>query len=83
MSVSLLAWFVIGAAVGASHAVALWRAAHRPSRQGWAFLWRLPLVVAMLIAAALSGTLIAAAIGWTTGLTVTAGALLIGRKRWT
>lgn len=83
MSITFLVWLAIGAAVGASHARALWRTAHCPSDAIWDFLRRLPLVAVTLIVATRAGRLTPAASGWAAGLLLTAVTLAVERKRWT
>ncbi|MCA9129883.1 MAG: hypothetical protein KDB22_22505 [Planctomycetales bacterium] len=64
-------WFVAGLAAGLMHATMLWRATRRQS------LWnpmlgfvRLGLVSALLVLSALSGEILASAVGWAIGLAV-------------
>ena len=82
MSIVFVLWVAIGVATGASHAMALWRTAHRPTRADWGFPWRLPLVAVTLVVAALVGRLIPAAIGWAAGLVMTGAILVGGLARW-
>ena len=82
MSITFVVWLAIGSATGASHAVALWRTARRPTRGDWGFLWRLPLVAATLVVAALVGGLVPAVIGWAAGLVMTSAIFLVSQRRW-
>lgn len=82
MSAIVLVWVVIGTAVGVSHAIALWRSAHRSNGTGWwGFAWRLPLVGITLVVTALVGRLVPAAVGWVSGLAVT-GVIFLVSQRW-
>jgi len=64
MTVMAAAWIVLGAAAGATHSAALWRAAGHVRAMPLATLWRWPVVVGVLVAAALAGRLLPAAGGW-------------------
>ncbi len=74
-------WTGIGLAAGASHAVALWRSADRGTYVAWTAVFRLPLVGAVLVAAALARALLPAVGGWIIGLIVTGGTLLVMRHQ--
>ena len=72
-------WGVAGFTAGASHAISLWRSAHRGTFVAWSAAVRLPLLGAVLLAAAVARTLLPAVGGWMAGLIVTGGALLVLR----
>jgi len=74
-------WAAIGFTAGAAHAVALWQSAHRRGLVAWSAAFRLPLLGAVLVAAAFARTLLPAVGGWTVGLIVTGGALLVLRHK--
>ena len=82
MSTRMILWMVIGIAAGVTHAVALWRSAHAYKTQGWSAVWRLPVVVAVLVSAALAHALIPAVIGWAAGLIVASVGHLARERRW-
>jgi len=82
MSTRMILWMVLGIAVGVTHAVALWRSAHAYRTQEWSAVWRLPVVAAVLVSAALGHTLIPAVIGWAVGLIVTSVGHLARDRRW-
>lgn len=77
-----LIWFVVGLLAGGVHATALWRSAHGLSI--WSpliGLLRLGIVAASLVAAAISGAVLANAAGWAVGFAALAlGLLLIPLK---
>jgi hypothetical protein len=74
-------WFCLGALSGVGHGIGLWRAANaRPSSRHWRAA-RLPLVAVVLIAAAVGGGLVAAAIGWASGFVVAAAVVAIRSAR--
>lgn len=83
MSLQSILWLTLGTAAGVTHAVALWRASHASTGQGLSAVWRLPVVAAVLVAAAVAHALVAAGMGWTTGLTLTGAWYLARRRRWT
>ncbi len=63
------AWGSAGLLAGLMHALLLWRGVHRPN--AWSPLMgmvRLGLVAAVLVASAVFGNIIAAAVGWGAGL---------------
>ncbi len=71
---SLLVWFAAGLAAGLLHAAMLWRAAGRLT--AWTPLLsmlRLAGVAAVLVAAAVSGAIIAAGAGWAVGIAALGG----------
>jgi hypothetical protein len=72
-------WAAIGVATGAAHAAALWRSAQRRGLVAWSAAFRLPLLGAVLVAAAFARALLPAVGGWMVGLIVTGGALLVLR----
>ena len=82
MNIWMVLWSVIGIAVGVIHAVSLWRCAHAYKIQGWSAVWRLPLVAAVLVSAALAHTLIPAVIGWAAGFIVASMGHLAKERRW-
>jgi hypothetical protein len=72
-------WLAVGLAAGILHASMLWHAAHRLSV--WSSLWgmlRLFAVAAVLVTAAVWGSILAAAAGWAVGL-VSIGTWLVIR----
>jgi hypothetical protein len=77
-----LVWTVIGMAVGAVHAAALWRRAQRGAHAGWGAVWRLPLIGFVLVIAALAGRLLPTALGWSAGLALAGIVFLVGQRRW-
>ena len=76
MSGFVTLWAAIGVSAGATHAAALWRSAHRRGLVAWSDAFRLPLLGAVLVAAAFARALLPAVGGWMVGLIVTGGALL-------
>lgn len=74
-------WTAVGLTAGAAHAVALWRSAHRGTYVAWSAAFRMPLLGAVLVAAALSRALLPAVGGWIVGLILTGGALLVLRHQ--
>ena len=81
MTAMFVLWLLIGVATGVLHAFALWGAAHRMTgRIG--LPWRLPLVGAALVAAALVGGILPTAAGWAAGLATTGVVLLVRQRRW-
>ena len=81
MSTRMILWMVIGLAAGVIHAASLWRSAHAAT-PGWSAVWRLPVVAAGLVSAALVHALLPAAIGWFAGLTVASMVYLLRARRW-
>ena len=81
MSVLVVVWMAAGLAIGAAHAAALWRHAHRCGHADWSAAWRLPAVATVLVGAALAGALLPAAGGWACGLAAATGGLYVGRER--
>jgi hypothetical protein len=79
MSGLVTLWAAIGCSAGAAHAAAQWRSAHRRGLVAWSDAFRLPLLVAVLVAAAFARALLPAVGGWMVGLIVTGGALLVLR----
>jgi hypothetical protein len=77
----MILWMAIGIAAGVTHAASLWRSSHTRT-QGWSAVWRLPVVAAVLVSAALVHTLLPAAIGWVAGLTVASVVYLLRERRW-
>jgi hypothetical protein len=65
------AWGAAGLAAGIWHAAALWRAARTPLPSAGALV-RLPAVGALLVAAAVWGSIAWAASGWAAGLGIAA-----------
>lgn len=81
MSTRMIIWIAIGIAAGVTHSVSLWRSSHGRI-QGWSAVWRLPVVAAVLLSAALVHTLLPAVIGWIAGLTVASTVYLLRERRW-
>ena len=81
MSGLAVLWTAIGLAAGAAHALALWHSAHRRGLVTWSAAFRLPLLGGVLVAGAFARTLLPAVGGWTVGLIVTSGALLMLRHQ--
>lgn len=81
MSIRVILWIGIGFAAGVTQAVSLWRSSHA-RRPGWSVVWRLPVVAAALVSAALAQALPAAVIGWAAGLTAASIACLVRERRW-
>ena len=79
MSGLVMLWAAIGCSAGAGHGIALWRSAHRPGFVAWSDACRLPLLSAVLVAAASARALAPAVGGWVVGLIVACGALLVLR----
>ena len=77
MSALVTSWTAVGLTAGAVHAAALWRGSHGGTSVVWSAALRMPLVGAVLLAAAYSGALLPAAGGWTIGLIVTAASLVL------
>lgn len=75
-------WFLAGLAVGMLHAALLWRGSRRMSV--WTPLvgmLRLGMVAAVLVAAAVFGSILPAAAGWLLGLWMLGAGLLAVRTR--
>lgn len=81
MTFRVALWIALGAVAGAAQAAALWQTAHAWSRASLATAWRLPAVVAVLVAAAFAGTLLPAVSGWACGLASTGGLLCLRSER--
>ena len=79
MSLRLILWMLAGAGAGLAHATALWRSANQWRERPFAALWRMPLVAALLVGAAVSGSIITAAAGWASGFGL-AGVVLAARS---
>lgn len=82
MSVRLIVWTAIAIAAGVTHAAGLWRSAHASKNPGWSAAWRLPVVAAVLVSAALAHTLLPAVVGWAAGLTVASVVYLARERQW-
>jgi uncharacterized membrane protein len=74
-------WIALGALAGVVHAVALWSTAHRWTRSSLVAIARVPVVVAVLIAAATARTLLPAVGGWATALVSTGTLLFVWSRR--
>ena len=82
MTIGSLTWVAVGLGFGALHATGLWDAAHRAGgRLG--LPWRLPLVAALLVLAALVGQILLVTGGWAAGLVATAVLFLLRQRQWT
>lgn len=81
MSTRMILWMAIGIAAGVMHAASLWRSSHAAT-QGWSAVWRLPVVAAVLVSAAIVHALLPAATGWFAGLTVGSMVYLLRERRW-
>jgi hypothetical protein len=75
MNAPALIWIGFGITTGIAHATWLWRAARQWRTAPHAGPARLLLVVALLVAAALAGHVLAAASGWLSGFAVTGAGL--------
>lgn len=76
------AWAVVGALLGAAHAVGIWRSVNRPMVAGAAVgLLRLAVVGLTLTAAAIYGSILPAAGGWAASFFVSGAALMVLRRR--
>ena len=82
MSVRVILWIAIGIATGVTHAVSLWRSAHAHGMPEFGVVWRLPLVAAVLVFAALTQGLIPAVLGWAAGLAAASVVYLVRTRRW-
>lgn len=78
----IILWAAIGIVTGVAHAVALWRSTHAYKAPGWSAAWRLPIVAATLVFAALAHGLLPAVVGWLVGLSVASIFRLGGTRRW-
>lgn len=80
IEMTTIVWFAAGLVAGILHATMLWRATHRLT--AWTpvlGMLRLAVVAAVLLAAALSGTILVAAAGWVGGF-VTLGTWLVASR---
>lgn len=80
MSMSLWLWVMLGFLVGVGHAGALWQTAHRRA-SSYAAAVRMPVLVAIFVAAALAGRVLPVLGGWVGGLTGAGGWLIVRSAR--
>ena len=81
MSIHMIVWMATGIAVGLTHAASLWRSSHAGT-QGWSAAWRLPVVAAVLVFAALAHMLLPVIVGWFAGFSVACTVYLLRGRRW-
>ena len=82
MSIRVIVWTAIAVAAGVVHAAGLWRSAHASKNHAWVAMWRLPVVAAVLVSAALEQTLFLVVVGWAAGLTAASVVYLVRERRW-